>query len=103
MNILKQTINNLDGIYNQIESASKTFKINYTYLNTLRLILNDAKLPIKDDGIRAFCINYNKTLDNLYKVCEKQSKLNNDKEKIHLRFVKEYIEIIKTNINQQFI
>lgn len=102
MNLLKQCINNLDLIYSKLEATAKDFEINYVYLNTLKLILKDSKLPIKNNEIRAFTVNYNKTLEKLYKVCEKQSKLTNDSNKIHLIFVKQFIDIIKQNIITQF-
>lgn len=100
INTTQKAFDSLDIIYNKIEAASDNFEINYTYLNTLNLILKDSKIRYsrKDRKIKPFIMAYNKLLDDLYKACKKQSKQMNDKNKLHLVFVKQYIDIIKKNL-----
>ena len=87
-----------EDIYNHIANISKEFGINYTYLNTIRMVLDEGKLKKVDGSIVKFAKSYNKTLDELYLACEKSSKQMNDKNKVHLFVVKQYIDIIKKNI-----
>lgn len=91
---LKQSYEN---IYIQIKKISDEWDINYTYLNTLKMVIEDNKIKKVDGSIVKFAREYNKTLDKLYEVSEKHAKQANNKNKLHLFVLRNFVDIIKRN------
>ena len=92
--ITENTLVIFENIYNKIKLISSEFKINYTYLNTIKMVIDENK--INDNSEVA--ISVNKTMNKLYETCEKYSKKANDKRKVHLFVFREFIDIIQMNI-----
>lgn len=87
-----------DNIYDDIETISESFKINHTYLNTLKMVIDEYRLKKISGSLVKFGKEYNKLLDSLYDSCKKHSEQANGKNKVHLFVLKDFINIIKENI-----
>jgi len=95
------TTESLNDIYKIISNASKPFGVNYTTLDIIKSEIDSRKLKRVDGSIIQFAREYNKTLDLIHNACEMQSKAGNDIGKIHLIFLRSYIDTVIRNINKQ--
>ena len=94
---VKDTIKILDNIYLNCESIAKARKQNHIPLNTLKMVLDEIRIP-DNKPIQEIVDNYNKLLGILYDSCEKYADKVLGKKKIHLITLKSFIELAKKNI-----
>lgn len=85
-------------MYQHLEKISESFGIDYTYLNTLKLVIEERKLKKVPNTIIKFAKSYNKTLDILYRNCVTISKQYNSENKIHLIYIRKQIDIIQKEL-----
>lgn len=84
-------------IYNRIAAASKPFGVNHTTLKIVRNELEGRKIKKVKGSLVKWAREYNKTLEKLYETCLKQSEAGNEAGKLHLIFLKTYIDIMIKN------
>ena len=87
-----------EDMYQHLEKISKEFGIDYTYLNTLKLVIEERKLKKVPNTIIKFAKAYNKTLDMLYRNCVTISKKYNSENKIHLTYLRKQIDLIQKEL-----